>query len=220
LQREDVAAIIVEPSLQAAAGMRLVPDASYAPLRDIAPLLIVDEIATGFGRTGSMFAFERLGLRPDILCVGKGLTGGTMALSATLTTDRVYEAFLGELPERKHFFHGHSFAGNPIACAAALASLALFEEEGTLAAAKHIAGTIARRCEPLKNHPSVRDVRFLGTMGGIELQAGARRITDGLYERRQFTRPIGEVVQLVPPLCSTDAQIDTFFDALEAELAR
>lgn len=218
LQRDDVAAAIVEPSLQAAAGMRIVPDAAYAPLRDIAPLLIVDEIATGFGRTAEMFAFERLGLRPDILCVGKALTGGTMALSATLTTDRVYGAFLGEPQERKQFFHGHSFAGNPIACAAALASLALFDEEGTIARAQHIAKTIEGHVRPLRSHPGVRDVRFVGAMGGIELHGGARRVTEGLYERGHFTRPIGEVVQFVPPLCSTDAQIGGFFEALEAEL--
>ncbi|HEY5258703.1 MAG TPA: adenosylmethionine--8-amino-7-oxononanoate transaminase [Candidatus Baltobacteraceae bacterium] len=225
----DVAGVIVEPLLQAAVGMQLVPAAAYDALRTMAPLLIVDEIATGFGRTGTMFAFEQLDLHPDILCVGKGLTGGTLALSATLSSARVYDAFLGEHREMKQLFHGHSFAGNPIACAAALASLALFEEERTLDRAGRIARDIARRAESLRAHAAVGDVRFLGTMGGIELRpevvrtgaavSGAWRVTDGLYERGHFTRPIGNVVQLVPPLCSTGEQIDAFFDALEAELA-
>lgn len=229
LARDDVAAIVVEPLLQAAAGMRLVPDSAYAPLHDMVPLLIVDEIATGFGRSGSMFAYERIGIRPDILCVGKGLTGGTMALSATLARKRIYDTFLGAPSERKQFFHGHSFAGNPIACAAALASLALFEEEGTLARAASIAERIESRCAPLRKHKNVRDIRFLGTMGGIEVRSEnipARRapspawnMADRLYARGHFTRPIGDVVQLVPPLCSTDGQIDAFFDALETELA-
>src|SRR5579871_723637 len=125
----DVAAVIVEPLVQAAAGMRLVDPAAYGALRDVEPLLIVDEIATGFGRTTTMFAFEQTQLRPDILCLGKSITGGALALSCALVRRRVYDAFLGDHNAFVHFFHGHSYAGNPIACAAALASLDLFDEE-------------------------------------------------------------------------------------------
>jgi adenosylmethionine-8-amino-7-oxononanoate aminotransferase len=214
----DVAAVFVEPLVQAAAGMKLVPPSAYEPLAAIEPLLVVDEIATGFGRTGTMFAFEQLGLRPDAVCVGKGLTGGALALSATLVRERVYEAFLGEYAGGVHFFHGHSYAGNPIACAAALASLRLFEEEATLRRAHSIAAAIERRTAALNVHPLVHEIRRAGTMTGIELRTGARDVVNQLYDRGHFTRPIGNTVQFVPPLSSTDAEVDGFFDALEASL--
>jgi adenosylmethionine---8-amino-7-oxononanoate aminotransferase len=221
LDRPDVAAVIVEPIVQAAAGMRMVSPESYAALSGCAPLVIVDEIATGFGRTGTMFACEQLDLEPDIICVGKGLTGGVLALSATLVAGRVYQAFLGAFEERKHFFHGHSFAGNPIACAAALASLRLFEKEETLARASAITSRIARRAAALRNDERIRDVRQAGTMAGIELRVrgSGRRVADALYERGHFTRPIGDVIQLVPPLSTRDDEIDAFFDELEQALA-
>jgi adenosylmethionine-8-amino-7-oxononanoate aminotransferase len=229
LDEDDVAAIVVEPMIQAAAGMRVVERRRYERLKACAPLVIVDEIATGFGRTGTMFAFEQIGLDPDVICMGKGLTGGVLALSATLVRERVYQAFLGAFDERKQFLHGHSFAGNPIACAAAIASLRLFEEEQTLARAAVIAERIAQRLGRLRADERVLDVRQCGTMAGIELNAAALprgdarssgwRIADALYERGHFTRPIGDVVQFVPPLSSRDAEIDRFFDAFEASLA-
>ena len=224
----DVAAVIVEPLVQAAAGMRVVPAEKYARLSGIAPLVIVDEIATGFGRTGTMFAFEPLPFEPDLIALGKGITGGTLALSATLANARVYDAFLGASSEVKHFFHGHSYAGNPIACAAALASLALFEEEGTLANAARIAERARVRLQSLHAHPLVREVRQAGAMIGIELRAEiidardaptpAWRVAAGLYERGAFTRPIVDTIQFVPPLSSTAGEVDAFFDALIAEL--
>ena len=278
LARDDVAAIIVEPIVQAAAGMRIVPEAMYGPLRDSpspprtsrapqhgspppqhgssttirdsispiygsnspvhdsplplrgsrTPLLIVDEIATGFGRTGTLFAFEQLELEPDIIALGKGLTGGTLALSATLTTDRVYDAFLGEYADVRHLFHGHSYAANPIACAAALASLELFQTEGTL---EHVARTDAALdalLAPLRNHALVVDVRRAGLMIGVEIDNSriaadgavtpAWRIANDLYERGHFTRPIGATIQLVPPLSSTLDELQSFIDALLAAL--
>ncbi len=225
----DVAAVVVEPIVQAAAGMRLVPEDRYAPLRQRTALLIVDEIATGFGRTGTMFASERLNLRPDIVCVGKGLSGGVLPISATLVRAHVYEAFLGDFGEMRQLFHGHSFAGNPIACAAALASLDLFEEEETLAHVAMLVAAMQPRLERLASHPAVREVRVLGTMAGIELRAEALdrgdaptpawRVANGLYRRGHFTRPIGEVIQFVPPLSSPPELVDAFFDALEDELA-
>ena len=226
----DVAAVIVEPIVQAAAGMRLVDPALYGELRDMEPLLIVDEVATGFGRTGTMFAFEQTALRPDILCVGKSITGGTLALSCALARRRVHDAFLGDYGASVHFFHGHSYAGNPIACAAALASLDLFEEEATLERVAGIARRAAARLDDLRKHPLVRDVRQAGAMIGVELHGdavapegwptAAWRIADRLYEAGHFTRPIGDVLQLVPPLCSSDSEIEAFFDALDAILNR
>jgi adenosylmethionine-8-amino-7-oxononanoate aminotransferase len=227
---DDVAAIVVEPLVQAAAGMRIVPVERYGCLRGIAPLVIVDEIATGFGRTGTMFASEQLALQADLMCVGKGITGGVLALSATLASARIYDAFLGAPGEMKQFFHGHSYAGNPIACAAAIASLELFEEEGTLENAARIAACARPRLESLERHRLVRDVRRAGTMIGIELNAEAIdagdaatpawRIATGLYERGAFTRPIGDTIQFVPPLSSTPNEVEAFFDALTAELDR
>jgi lysine---8-amino-7-oxononanoate aminotransferase len=216
----DVAAVIVEPLVQAAAGMRLVLAPVYESLRDVDALVICDEIATGFGRTGTMFAFEQTALQPDIVCVGKGLTGGSLALSATLVRQPVYDAFLGEYDAGLHFFHGHSYAGNPIACAAALASLDLFEEEATLDRSIGIARAARIRTGKLRESPLVREVRQAGTMIGIELVPGvARRVTDALYDAGHFTRAIGNVVQFVPPLCSTDAEVAAFFDSLDAALS-
>lgn len=222
LDAPDVAAVIVEPIVQAAAGMRLVDVGCYAPLRSCEPLVIVDEIATGFGRTGTMFAFEQLDLRPDLLCLGKGITGGTMALSAVLVRERIFRAFLGEPNERKQFFHGHSYAGNPIACAAALASLSLFEREATLERAHAIETAAAANSAALRAHPAVREIRQAGTMIGIELHEAARAwpVANALYDLGQFTRPIGAVVQLVPPLSSSQGEIGAFFDALSAALER
>ncbi len=220
----DVAAVIVEPLIQAAAGMRLVDPGVYGALRDIEPLLIVDEIATGFGRTTTMFAFEQTALRPDILCLGKSITGGALALSCALVRRRVYDAFLGDYGATVHFFHGHSYAGNPIACAGALASLDLFDEERTLTRVAGIARRAAARLEELRAHPFVCDARQAGAMIGVELRGEAIaprgsltpawRVADGLYAAGHFTRPIGDVLQFVPPLCSTDAEVDSFFDSL------
>jgi len=230
LARDDVAAVVVEPRVQAAAGMRLVPEAWYAALRGkCAPLLIVDEIATGFGRTGAMFAFESLGLAPDLLCLGKGITGGALALSATLATARIYDAFLGTASERRQFFHGHSYAANPIACAAALASLDLFEREATLAHAATLDAALGAMLAPFAAHARVREVRRAGLMCGIELLAPggdaadaaafARDVAAALYERGHFTRPIGATIQLVPPLSSDSRDLADFASALEEALA-
>jgi len=220
IARADVAAVIVEPLVQAAAGIRLVAPERYAPLRAMRPLLIVDEIATGFGRTGTMFAYERLGLRPDLICVGKGITGGTLALSAVLARAPVYGAFLGAPADLKQFFHGHSYAGNPIACAAALASLDLFAREDTLTHVAALVPRLAARLTRLRAHPQVRGARHAGLMAAVELDGPAAwDVANGLYGRGFFTRPIGDAIQFVPPLSTSHAEIEGFFDALEAELA-
>ncbi len=224
LESADVAAVIVEPIVQAAAGMRIVPEAAYEPLRDLVPLLIVDEIATGFGRTGTMFAHQQLDLRPDIVCAGKGITGGTLALSATVVRDHVYDAFRGPSSEMKQFFHGHSYAGNPVACAAALANLDLFERETTLAHVTDVSAAIQPELARLRTHPAVRETREAGLMIGIELDnrhlraeeavTPAWRVANELYERGHFTRPIGDVIQLVPPLSSTLEELQNFLGDL------
>lgn len=229
LERDDVAAIIVEPIVQAAAGMRIVPKERYAMLRGPrTPLLIVDEIATGFGRTGTMFAFEQLALDPDIVALGKGLSGGTLPLSATLASERVYEAFLGSYGEARHFCHGHSYAGNPIACAAALASLHLFTSEETLETVARTDAALDTVLAPLAVHPLVGEVRRRGLMIGIEVAAEgiaafdaptpAWRIANELYARGHFTRPIGATLQLVPPLVASLPELHSFVDALVAAL--
>ncbi|HTU70719.1 MAG TPA: aminotransferase class III-fold pyridoxal phosphate-dependent enzyme [Candidatus Baltobacteraceae bacterium] len=220
LEAGDVAAVIVEPIVQAAAGMRLVPPEQYEPLKTCTPLVIVDEIATGFGRTGTMFAYEQLDLRPDLICLGKGITGGAMALSAVLARERIFRAFLGAPDERKQFFHGHSYAGNPIACAAALASLELFSRESTFERAGSIERTARERAAVLSEHPAIREIRQAGTMLGIELSDATRAwpVASALYDLGHFTRPIGAVVQLVPPLSSKDEEIHDFFDAFVVAL--
>jgi adenosylmethionine-8-amino-7-oxononanoate aminotransferase len=229
LARDDVAAIVFEPRVQAAAGMRLVPDERYDGMRaPHRPLLIADEIATGFGRTGTMFAFEQLGLAPDVVCLGKGITGGALALSAVLATQRVYDAFLGDHNAGRHFLHGHSYAGNPIACAAALASLGLFESEGTLDRVATLSAATDALVAPLRAHRLVTGVRQAGLMVGIDIATEAIdargaptpawRVANELYARGQFTRPIGSTIQLVPPLCATPAEVATFVAALTGVL--
>lgn len=226
---DDVAAVIVEPVVQAAAGMRIVPAGHYEVLGGITPLLIVDEIATGFGRTGTMFAHEQLDLRADIVCAGKGITGGTLALSATVVNERVYDAFRGSHSEMKHFFHGHSYAGNPIACAAALANLEIFERETTLAHVTDLAVIVQPQLARLRDLQAVRQTREAGLMIGIELDprhvradgapTPAWRVANDLYERGHFTRPIGDVVQFVPPLSSTQDEVRAFLGDLIELLA-
>ena len=207
----EVAAVIVEPLVQGAAGMLLHPPGYLHAVRELCDeygvLLICDEVATGFGRTGTMFACEQEGVTPDLLCLAKGLTGGYMPLAATLATEQVYEAFLGEFSEFKTFFHGHTYTGNPLACAAALANLDVFEEERTLERLQGkialLAGLLAEHVEPL---PAVREVRRRGFMVGIELTGFpleariGHQVTLAARERGAIIRPLGDVVVLMPPL--------------------
>jgi adenosylmethionine-8-amino-7-oxononanoate aminotransferase len=209
---------VIEPLVQGAAGVRLQPDGYLAAVRELCDrhdiFLICDEVATGFGRTGTMFACEYERVVPDFLCLGKGLTGGYLPLAATLTTERVFEGFLGSHEEFRTFFHGHTFTGNPLACAAALATLDAFEQERTL---ERLAPkiTLLRQLlsdlvEPL---PHVREIRQLGFMCGIELAADPARsvsyepgvrmghvVTLEARGRGAIIRPLGDVVILMPPL--------------------
>src|SRR3954453_8287354 len=170
-----VAAVIMEPLVQGAAGMLMQPDGYLRGVRELCDrhdvLLILDEVATGFGRTGRMFACEHEHVAPDLMCVAKGLTGGYLPLAATLATERVYEGFLGEHEEFRTFFHGHTYSGNPLACAAALATLRIFDQERTL---ERLQPKIELLGELLAEHvervPAVREVRHRGFMVGIELE--------------------------------------------------
>jgi adenosylmethionine-8-amino-7-oxononanoate aminotransferase len=214
----EVAAVIVEPLVQGAAGMLLQPPGYLHAVRELCDefdtLLICDEVATGFGRTGTMFACEQEDVSPDLMCVAKGLTGGYLPLAATLAAERVYEAFLGEFQEFKTFFHGHTYTGNPLACAAALATLDVFEEERTL---ERLQPKIALLAELLDEHvaplPAVREVRRRGFMVGIELvefPLDARighQVALAARRRGAIIRPLGDVVVLMPPLSIAEATL-------------
>ena len=207
----EVAAVIVEPLVQGAAGILTHPGGYLRAVRELCDehgvLLICDEVATGFGRTGTMFACEQEAVAPDLMCVAKGLTGGYLPLAATLATERIYEAFLGDFAELKTFFHGHTYTGNPLACAAALATLELFETEDTIAA---LQPKIALLGELLDEHVaplrSVREVRRRGFMVGIELEdfpLGERmghQVTLAARRRGAIVRPLGDVIVLMAPL--------------------
>jgi adenosylmethionine---8-amino-7-oxononanoate aminotransferase len=169
-------------------------------------VLVCDEVATGFGRTGRMFACEHEGVAPDFLCLAKGLTGGYMPLAATLTTERVYEGFLGAYEEFRTFFHGHTYTGNPLACAAGLASLEVFEEERTLELLQSKIELFGRMLGRVDASPAVAEVRRRGFMCGIQLHESPPELRLGhevtLEARRRgaIVRPLGDVVVLMPPL--------------------
>ena len=205
-----VAAVIMEPLVQGAAGMLAHPPGYLRAVRDLCDrhgvLLILDEVATGFGRTGRMFACEHEGVAPDLMCLAKGITGGYLPLAATLATERIYEGFLGEHEEFRTFFHGHTYTGNPLACAAALATLDVFREERTIERLEGKIRLLGELLEPVAAHPSVREVRRCGFMVGIELEEHplpvriGHRVTLEARRRGAIIRPLGDVVVLMPPL--------------------
>ena len=176
-------------------------------------LLILDEVATGFGRTGRMFACEHEGVAPDLLCLAKGISGGYLPLAATLATERIYEGFLGEFEEFRTFFHGHTYTGNPLACAAAVATLDVFEEERTLDALARKIDLLAELLEAVAAHPGVSEVRRMGFMVGIELAKQplalrmGHRVTLEARARGAIIRPLGDVVVLMPPLAISSADL-------------
>jgi adenosylmethionine-8-amino-7-oxononanoate aminotransferase len=229
----EVAAVIMEPLVQGAAGMLVHPEGYLRAVRDLCDhhdvLLILDEVATGFGRTGRMFACEHEHVSPDLLCLAKGMTGGYLPLAATLASERVYEGFLGEFEEFRTFFHGHTYTGNPLACAAALATLDVFRDEHTLDLLGPKIELLARLLEPLAAHPAVREVRRRGFMVGIELDEFplelrmGHRVTLEARRRGAIIRPLGDVVVLMPPLAISEADlrrlVEITADAIEAATA-
>jgi adenosylmethionine-8-amino-7-oxononanoate aminotransferase len=176
-------------------------------------LLVCDEVATGFGRTGTMFACEQEGVAPDLLCIAKGLTGGYLPLAATLATERIYEGFLGQFDEFRTFFHGHTYTGNPLACAAGIATLDVFEHEETLRRLQPKIQLLRQLLEPIARLPFVTDVRQRGFMVGIELggfeaaQRMGHRVTLEARERGAIIRPLGDVIVLMPPLAIDGADL-------------
>jgi adenosylmethionine---8-amino-7-oxononanoate aminotransferase len=210
LRGEEIAAVIVEPLVQGAAGMRVQPPGFLRRARALCDrhdvLLVCDEVATGFGRTGTMFACEQERVVPDFLCLGKGLTGGYLPLAATLTTDRVHDGFLGAYDDYRTFFHGHTFTGNPLACAAALASLDAFEREHTLLRLQPKIRLLRELLAGVRSMPEVAEVRGRGMMIGIDLGEHdpalriGHRATLEARRRGAIIRPLGDVIVLMPPL--------------------
>jgi adenosylmethionine-8-amino-7-oxononanoate aminotransferase len=206
----EVAAVIMEPLVQGAAGMLVHPPGYLRAVRDLCDrhdvLLVLDEVATGFGRTGRMFACEQEGVAPDLLCLAKGITGGYLPLAATLASERIYEGFLGEHEEFRTFFHGHTYTGNPLACAAGIASLDVFREERTLERLAPKIDLLGELLAPLAEHPAVAEVRRCGFMAGIELVEHplpariGHRVTLEARRLGAIIRPLGDVVVLMPPL--------------------
>ncbi|MGB7972717.1 MAG: adenosylmethionine--8-amino-7-oxononanoate transaminase [Candidatus Deferrimicrobiaceae bacterium] len=223
-RKDALAAAIVEPIVQGAAGMLLMPEGYLARLRAVTRecgvLLICDEVATGFGRTGTMFACTQEGVSPDIMAVAKGMTGGYLPLAATLATEDIYRAFLGRYEEFKTFFHGHSYTANPLGCAAAIATLSIFGREDVLARVSRLGGTMERELAELSGHRNVGEIRRTGLMAGIEIVADratrerfppgekiGQRVVRKVRERDVILRPLGDVIVLMPPLSSTEEEI-------------
>ena len=227
---DRVAAVIVEPLVQGAAGIHVHPEGYLRAVRELCDefgvFLICDEVATGFGRTGTMFACEQEGVSPDFMCVAKGLTGGYLPLAATLTTERVYEGFLGAFEQFRTFFHGHTYTGNPLACAAALATLAVFEQEHTL---ERLQPKIALLGELLAEHVAplagVAEVRRRGFMTGIQLAAFpletrmGHRVTLEARARGAIVRPLGDTIVLMPPLSIEPGELRRLVEITAAAIA-
>jgi adenosylmethionine---8-amino-7-oxononanoate aminotransferase len=225
----ELAAVVVEPLVQGAAGMQVALPSAFATLADAchehAVLLVCDEVATGFGRTGTLFASEQCGLRPDLLCLGKGLTGGYLPQSATVASQRVFDAFLGPDLSEQTLYHGHSYGGNALACAVARRHLELLEERDVLANVRARSTELLRLLhERVASHPAVRDVRLQGLMGGVELAPPrdglrwGRRVCAAAVERGVLLRPLGDVVVVMPPLTITSQELRRIVDALEAAI--
>ncbi len=227
---DRIAAVVVEPRVQGAAGIITAPDGHLRRLADITrahgALLIVDEVATGFGRTGPLFSCTAEGVQPDLMAVGKGLTGGYLPMSATLATDEIFQAFTD-----RTFFHGHSYSGNPLAAAVALANLTVFQEEDTLGNAARLADHLGAGLARFTDHPHVGDVRQRGTMVGIELVADratrqpfdpADRVGDAVCRAARdhglVIRPLGDVLVVMPALAMTTEEATMLLDRLWAGL--
>lgn len=215
---EEVAAVIVEPLVQGAGGILVQPPGYLRRVRELCDahdvLLIADEVATGFGRTGTMFACEQERVAPDMLCLGKGLTNGYMPLAATLATERIYEGFLGEHEEFRTFFHGHTFTGNPLACSAAIASLDVFEEEETLLRIQPKIRLLHELLAGVAAMDEVAEVRGRGLMVGIDLGEHdpalrlGHRVTLEARRRGAIVRPLGDAVVLMPPLAISKRDLE------------
>jgi adenosylmethionine-8-amino-7-oxononanoate aminotransferase len=231
----EIAALIIEPMIQAAGGMITSPPGYLKGVRKLCTryniLMIADEVATGFGRTGRMFACEHEGVMPDFLCLSKGITGGYMPLAMTLTTDEIYNAFLGEFKDLKTFFHGHSYTGNPLACAAAIACLDLFEKEDVLKKLKGKIKIFKAWLKKILHLKHVGDVRNIGFMAGIELVKNKKtkqpydwakkmgwRVAYYARDNGVLIRPLGNVVVIMPPLSISEQNLKRLLDVIKSAI--
>ena len=227
---DSIAGVLVEPMLQGAGGMIIWPPEFLSGVRELCDrygtLMIADEVLTGFGRTGQMFACEHAGVRPDIVCLSKGLTAGYLPLAVTAATEEIFAAYLSE-DRGKAFFHGHSFTANPLGCAVALASLELFRTDGVLARVQSLEQQLRRRLEPLRSHPNAGDVRVIGGVGVVELvqDKGSRaaggyldrvgpHLSAEFLKRGLLLRPLGNVLYFMPPYVITDDEVDWAIDQI------
>jgi adenosylmethionine-8-amino-7-oxononanoate aminotransferase len=232
---EDIAAVVLEPGMQGAAGMLTQPPGYVAAVRALTAergiLLILDEVAMGMGRSGNLFASETEGVVPDFLVLAKGLTGGYLPLAATLTSERIFSAFLGAPEEGRTFFHGHTYTGNALGAAAALATLELFARPGFLSGLPARGQALGTRLERLRRHRCVADIRRYGLAAGVELLADplsgrafaprermGMKVCQAAGRRGVFLRPLGDVVVLMPPLSLSDSELDRLVDALDDAL--
>lgn len=229
LPHGEIAAVVIEPLIQGAAGMRVWPKGLLRRLREkcdsAGAHLILDEVLTGFGRTGTMFACEQEKVIPDFLCLAKGLTGGYLPLAATLTTEKIFSAFLGEFDEQKTFYYGHSYTGNALGCAAALASLDVFREEHVIEKLQPKIAAMTRLLAELKSHPCVHDIRQCGFLAGIEVRdrggeafpwqaRTGGRICEAARKHGLLTRPVLDTIVLMPPLCTSESQLHSAASAI------
>jgi len=226
LDLEEVAAFIYEPVLQGAGGMNIIDREALndllCHLKQHGVICIADEVMTGFGRTGLLFASDWLHHKPDIICLSKGLTGGTMALGATASTEKIFEAFLDEDP-RLTFFHGHSFTANPLACAAAIASLHLLQQEECLAGIEYITQRNRNFVNQFSGHAGIRNLRSLGTILAFEMEREEKKYLSHIKEEVMrlakaegiLLRPLGNTVYIMPPYCITAIQLEKVMAVLE-----
>jgi adenosylmethionine-8-amino-7-oxononanoate aminotransferase len=236
-RHKEIAGVMIEPLVQAAAGIVVAPSGYLRGIRELCTqfqvLLIADEVATGFGRTGTMFACEQESVTPDLMAISKGLTGGYMPLAATLATEEIYQAFLGEYRDWKTFFHGHSYTGNPLGCALALANLEVFRKEHTLKHLQPKVNALKRLLTPLADHPHVGEIRQCGFMVGLELVKDRTAREPYALEERighhvamearrcgLLLRPIGNVIVLMPPLNTTMTELKRMMQIVERSIMR
>jgi adenosylmethionine-8-amino-7-oxononanoate aminotransferase len=232
---DELAGLIIEPLVQGAGGMIVQPPGFLKRVRELCDrysvLMIADEVAVGFGRTGKMFACQQEGITPDIMALSKGITGGYLPLAATMTTQEVYNAFLGEYRELKTFFHGHTFTGNPVCCTAALASLDLFDKQQILDSLNPKIEYLAERLGYLLKHDHVGDVRQYGLIAGVELVKDKTTREQYIWEERigvqvcreaqkygLFLRPLGNVIVIFPPLVISMDELKFLMDGIETSI--
>lgn len=230
-QADEIAAFFIEPLVQGAGGMLVHPEGylrnavELCRVHDV--LVITDEVATGFGRTGAMFACEHEQVTPDLMCLGKGLTGGYLPIAATLATNEIYAAFLGDYAETKTFFHGHTYTGNPLGCAAALATIDLFEKHQVIENLQPKIQHLAKGLEEFREHPHVGDIRQCGFIAAIELVANresrrpfpfedrvGHRVCERIRERGILLRPLVNTIVIFPPLSLSIDLLDEILDAV------